>query len=184
MTELARVNRMTVKPERRYGRHYYRHAQNILGEYGFTSASEKTGPGAVWRRFSCYILTVHGARQSKTHYSLERIMSFATKWFTVPTVILLTLSQSTGHASSGVHCAPGNLEPAVVSVHIDTQGEAEKAVRRPEQAYRDALMQQDVPALGRILADDFIATSSRGEIRDKAKEIDDIKPSPDFKMEA
>ena len=29
-----------------------------------------------------------------------------------------------------------------------------------------------------------IATSSRGEIRDKTKEIADIKPSPDFKMEA
>lgn len=50
--------------------------------------------------------------------------------------------------------------------------------------YRDAIMQQDVAAVSRILADDFIATSSRGEIRDRAKEIDDIKPLPDYKMEA
>ena len=49
--------------------------------------------------------------------------------------------------------------------------------------YRDAIMRQDVAAVGRILADDFLATSSRGEIRDKVREMDDIKPSPDFKME-
>jgi len=46
------------------------------------------------------------------------------------------------------------------------------------------LCSKDVAAVSRILADDFIATSSRGEIRVKAKEIDDIRPSPDFKMEA
>jgi uncharacterized protein (TIGR02246 family) len=60
---------------------------------------------------------------------------------------------------------------------------AEQAVREMEQRYRDAVFKQDVAALGRIFADDFIVTSSRGEIRDKAKEIDDIKPTPDFKME-
>jgi ketosteroid isomerase-like protein len=111
-------------------------------------------------------------------------MSSATKLLAVPTVILLALSQGAAITSSGFARKPGNLEPAAVSVQSDTTGEAEQAVRGLEQAYRDAVMQQDVPALGRLLADDFIATSSRGEIRDKAKEIDDIKPSPDFKMEA
>ena len=38
--------------------------------------------------------------------------------------------------------------------------------------------------LERILADDFIATSSRGEVRNKSREIDDIKPNPDYAMEA
>ena len=61
--------------------------------------------------------------------------------------------------------------------------QAERTVRELERMYRDAIMRQDVAAVSRILADDFIATSSRGEIRDKAQEMDDIKPSPDFKME-
>lgn len=65
----------------------------------------------------------------------------------------------------------------------NSAGDAEQAVRDLERRYRDAVMRQDATALGRILADDFIATSSRGEVRDKAKEIADIGPSPDFKME-
>ena len=65
----------------------------------------------------------------------------------------------------------------------NASGEAEQAVRDLEHKYSDAVMRQDVAAIGNLLADDFVATSSRGEIRDKAKEIDDIKPSPDFKME-
>lgn len=65
-----------------------------------------------------------------------------------------------------------------------TSNKGERAVREMERVYRDAVMRQDVAAIGRILADDFVATSSRGEIRNKAKEIDDIRPSPDFKMEA
>jgi ketosteroid isomerase-like protein len=76
------------------------------------------------------------------------------------------------------------VEPAVAWAHRGGPGEGEQAVREMERMYRDAIMRQDVAAVGRILADDFIATSSRGEIRDKAKEIDDIRPSPDFRMEA
>jgi ketosteroid isomerase-like protein len=76
------------------------------------------------------------------------------------------------------------IEPTVAWAQRNTLTEVEQAVREMERMYRDAVMQQDVAAVGRILADDFIATSSRGEIRDKAKEIDDIRPSPDFKMEA
>jgi ketosteroid isomerase-like protein len=75
------------------------------------------------------------------------------------------------------------IEPAVAWAQRNTLDEAEQAVRKIEGMYRDAVMQQDVAGVGRILADDFVATSSRGEIRDKAKEIDDIRPSPDYKME-
>jgi len=64
-----------------------------------------------------------------------------------------------------------------------TRNEAEQAVREMERAYRDAAMRQDIAAINRILADDFIATSSRGETRDKAREIDDIRPSSDYTME-
>ena len=62
----------------------------------------------------------------------------------------------------------------------------ERAIRDIEQTYRDAVLRQDVTALDRILADDFVATSSRGEIRNKAQEVADIKPaqpSPDFVTE-
>jgi ketosteroid isomerase-like protein len=64
-----------------------------------------------------------------------------------------------------------------------TADKGEQAVRDMERQYRDAVMRQDTTALGRLLADDFIATSSRGEVRDKAKEVADIGPSPDFKLE-
>lgn len=70
------------------------------------------------------------------------------------------------------------------TTNTNAANKAERAVRELERQYRDAVMRQDIAAVGRILADDFIATSSRGEIRDKAKEIDDMRPSPDFKMEA
>jgi ketosteroid isomerase-like protein len=70
------------------------------------------------------------------------------------------------------------------TINRNSPNKAEQAIREIERLYRDAVMRQDVTAVGRILADDFIATSSRGELRDKAKEIDDIRPSPDFKMEA
>ena len=52
-----------------------------------------------------------------------------------------------------------------------------------ERKYAKAVMQQDVPTLERILADDFVAISSRGEVRNKVQEMDDIKPNPDYKLE-
>ncbi|HJP95824.1 MAG TPA: nuclear transport factor 2 family protein [Candidatus Saccharimonadales bacterium] len=66
----------------------------------------------------------------------------------------------------------------------NTLGEAEQAVRGLEHKYSDAVRRQDVATVSNLLADDFVATSSRGEIRDKAKEIDDLRPTPEFKMEA
>jgi ketosteroid isomerase-like protein len=64
-----------------------------------------------------------------------------------------------------------------------TSSKDETIIRDIEQIYRDAVARQDVAALDRTLADDFVATSSRGEIRNKMQEIDDIKPSPDFVTE-
>lgn len=61
---------------------------------------------------------------------------------------------------------------------------SEQAVRSLERTYAEAVMRQDVSTLERILADDFIATSSRGEVRNKSQEMDDIKPNPDYAMEA
>lgn len=58
-----------------------------------------------------------------------------------------------------------------------------QAVVSLERAYRDAVARQDLAAAGRILARDFVATSSRGEMRDKEAELADMKPSPDYAME-
>jgi imidazolonepropionase-like amidohydrolase/ketosteroid isomerase-like protein len=60
---------------------------------------------------------------------------------------------------------------------------AEEAVRAIEARYARAVAKQDILSLDRILAADFLATSSRGEVRSKAREIDDIRPSPDYAVE-
>jgi len=46
------------------------------------------------------------------------------------------------------------------------------------------VLRQDVKELDRILAADFIATSGRGEVRNKAQEIDDLTPSSDYAIES
>ena len=53
-----------------------------------------------------------------------------------------------------------------------------------ERAYGEAVARGDLKGVGGILADDFVATSSRGEMRSKAAELEDMKPSPDFVTEA
>jgi len=60
---------------------------------------------------------------------------------------------------------------------------AEQAVRHQEAAYTEAVKRQDVAALQTLLADDFLATSSRGELRNKAMELDDLKPNPGFAID-
>lgn len=63
------------------------------------------------------------------------------------------------------------------------QTDANEVIRKVEARYADAVKKQDVAALGNILADDFVATSSRGEVRNKTQEIADIKASPDFTVD-
>jgi len=60
---------------------------------------------------------------------------------------------------------------------------AEQAVRRQEAQYAAAVRRQDVAALQAILSDDFIATSSRGELRNRAMELDDLKPNPEYSID-
>jgi ketosteroid isomerase-like protein len=62
-------------------------------------------------------------------------------------------------------------------------GKDARAVLGLEHAYADAIAGSDPAGVARILADDFVATSSRGEMRSKAAELDDMKPSPDYVME-
>jgi ketosteroid isomerase-like protein len=60
---------------------------------------------------------------------------------------------------------------------------AEQAVTHQEALYADAVKRQDVTALQTILADDFLATSSRGEVRNRAMELDDIKPTHEYSID-
>ncbi|WP_222873211.1 nuclear transport factor 2 family protein [Hankyongella ginsenosidimutans] len=51
-----------------------------------------------------------------------------------------------------------------------------------ESQYESSVRQQDVATLERLIANDFVATSSRGELRDKATEIADIAPAPGIEV--
>src|SRR2546422_3334622 len=59
-----------------------------------------------------------------------------------------------------------------------------QAVRELERKYAAAVLRQDLTTLDLILADDFIATSSRGEVRNKTQEIGDIKTASDYAIES
>jgi ketosteroid isomerase-like protein len=63
-------------------------------------------------------------------------------------------------------------------------GEIEQAIKALENRYAEAVRRQDVAALEELLAEDFMATSSRAEMRDRAAEVADVKGSPDFVLEA
>ncbi|HKQ06327.1 MAG TPA: nuclear transport factor 2 family protein [Blastocatellia bacterium] len=85
-------------------------------------------------------------------------------------VIILSFSSITGGQTAAGKSAPVSR--------------SEQTIKALEHTYAEAVMRQDVPALDHLLADDFIATSSRGELRNKGQEIDDIRPNPDYVMKA
>jgi len=59
----------------------------------------------------------------------------------------------------------------------------EQAVRQQEVLYADAVKRQDIAALQTILSEDFLATSSRGELRNRAMELDDLKPNQGYSID-
>ena len=60
---------------------------------------------------------------------------------------------------------------------------SEQAVREQEAVYANAVKRQDIAALQSMLAEEFLATSSRGELRNEAMELDDLKPNPEYSMD-
>jgi len=60
---------------------------------------------------------------------------------------------------------------------------SEQAVRDQEALYANAVKRQDIASLQSMLAEEFLATSSRGELRNKAMELDDLKPNPGYSMD-
>jgi|SRR5215467_101043 len=86
----------------------------------------------------------------------------------------------------------GHLAIAVAILGVALSGPAqttnppnasEQAVREQEALYASAVKRQDVAALRSMLAEEFLATSSRGELRNKAMELDDLKPNPEYSMD-
>jgi len=57
---------------------------------------------------------------------------------------------------------------------------APSEVRRANAAWADAMVRGDTMLLQQLFSDDLIVTSSSGAIRDKAGELDDVRPRPDL----
>lgn len=70
----------------------------------------------------------------------------------------------------------------IFPIAASAQSGGEADLRRLESQYESSVRQQDVATLERLIANDFVATSSRGELRDKATEIADIAPAPGIEV--
>lgn len=57
---------------------------------------------------------------------------------------------------------------------------AEQQILALNREWADAIARGDMEALDRLFADDMIVTSSSGEVRSKAQEMDDLKPASDI----
>ena len=60
-------------------------------------------------------------------------------------------------------------------------GKAEQQIMALNQEWADAIVRGDVAALDRLFADDMIVTTSGGELRNKAQEMDELKPGTEIK---
>ncbi|HEX4949743.1 MAG TPA: nuclear transport factor 2 family protein, partial [Blastocatellia bacterium] len=56
----------------------------------------------------------------------------------------------------------------------DKNSKAEQEIIKLDEAWNNALLRRDAAAYNRILAEDYIRTSSRGQLADKAQEIKDL----------
>ena len=57
----------------------------------------------------------------------------------------------------------------------------EQEILKLNQLWADSIVRGDVAALDRLFADDMVITTGNGTVRDKAGEIDDLRPSTDIK---
>lgn len=53
----------------------------------------------------------------------------------------------------------------------------EAEVVASERAWSDAFLRHDVPAISRLLADDFVGIDGRGVVSDKAAELEEARPA-------
>lgn len=78
----------------------------------------------------------------------------------------------------------------VLTIALATQAQAskdqklsktEQEILKLNQLWADSIVRGDVAALDRLFADDMVITAGNGTVRDKAGEIDDLRPSTDIK---
>jgi ketosteroid isomerase-like protein len=55
-------------------------------------------------------------------------------------------------------------------------GSVESEVVASERAWSDAFLRHDLPAISRLLADDFVGIDGRGVVSDKAAELEEARP--------
>ena len=79
-----------------------------------------------------------------------------------------------------VACAPGAFGQSKTQRPAPL-GRAEQAVAEVNRAWADAIARGDMETLDRLFADDMILTSASGELRNKAQEMNDLRPSADIK---
>src|ERR1044072_3111094 len=63
----------------------------------------------------------------------------------------------------------------------DKTSGAEQEVTALNRAWADAIVRGDMEALDRLFASDMTVTSGNGTVRNKAKEMDELRPSADIK---
>jgi ketosteroid isomerase-like protein len=77
------------------------------------------------------------------------------------------------------------LVSAMVLAPVPASRSAESEVVASERAWSRAFLRHDLPAISRLLADDFVGIDGRGVVSDKAAELDEAKPpSPGSKEPA
>src|SRR5262249_45841026 len=94
----------------------------------------------------------------------------------------MTRYSPTAHLAIAIAILAVTLETSM-GQSTDRDNGPEQAVRQQEALYADAVKRQDIAALQTMLSDDFLATSSRGELRNRAMELEDLKPNQGYTID-
>jgi len=68
------------------------------------------------------------------------------------------------------------LVSAMLLAPVPASPSAESEVTASERAWSEAYLRHDLPAISRLLADDFVGIDGRGVVSDKAAELEEAKP--------
>jgi ketosteroid isomerase-like protein len=72
-------------------------------------------------------------------------------------------------------CTAAVLVSALLLAPAQASGSAESEVVASERAWSQAFLRHDLPAIARLLADDFVGIDGRGVVSDKAAELDEAR---------
>ena len=73
-------------------------------------------------------------------------------------------------------CTAALLVSALLLAPPQAPHSAESEVVQSERAWSEAFLRHDLPAISRLLADDFVGIDGRGVVSDKAAELEEAKP--------